>query len=77
MYEKVSQIVLWSRHINFLVDHLEAEVFADGSVTLGKLCSKILERKGSVWVARCADIKTADGHELVVLLWVNHVIAVH
>ena len=25
---------------SFLVDHLEAEVFADGPVTLGKLCTK-------------------------------------
>ena len=61
---------------SFLVDHLEAEVFADGSVTLGKLCVKLLERKGSVWVAKCTDIKTIDAHELVVLLWVHHIITV-
>ena len=62
---------------SFLIDHLEAEVFAEGSVTLGKLCTKLLERNGSVWVAKCADIKTIDAHELVVLLWVHHIITVH
>ena len=59
------------------MDHLEAKVFADGFVTLGKLCSKFSERKGSVWVTRCTDIKTVDGHKIVVLLWVNHIIVVH
>ena len=61
----------------FLINYLEAEVFADGSVTLGKLRLKLLERKGSVWVAKYTDIKTIDAHELVVLLWVHHTITVH
>ena len=38
---------------------------------------QVIREKGSVWVAKCADIKTIDAHELVVLLWVHHIITVH
>ena len=30
-----------------------------------------------MWVAKCIDIKIIDAHELVVLLWVHHIISVH
>lgn len=46
-------------------------------MTVGKLCTHILERKGSVWVARCADSRTVDAHELVILLCVHEIIEVH
>ena len=52
-------------------------MFADDLVTIGKLYTKLSERKRSIWVAKCADIKTIDAQKLVVLLWVHHIITVH
>ena len=56
---------------------MESEVFMNGSVSLAKLSSKLLERKGTVWVAKSTDIKAPDSHELVMLLWVHEIICVH
>ena len=43
----------------FLIDHMESEVFIEGSVSLGKLSSKLLERKGTFWVAKLTEIKAS------------------
>ena len=37
---------------SILNDHLEADVFADGSLALNILCTKLLAIKGSIWVAK-------------------------
>lgn len=43
-----------------LTNHIEASVFKNGLVSVGKLCSKIIERKGSIWVAKLVKITTKD-----------------
>ena len=61
---------------SFLVDHVEASVFDSGPVSIGKLCTKLMERKGSIWVARSVDVKTKDAHELVMSMWVHRIISI-
>ena len=60
-----------------IIDHMESEVFMDGSVLLGKLSSKLLDRKSTVWVAKSTAMKSPDSHELVLLVWVHDIICVH
>ena len=33
---------------SFLIDHIEATIFDKGPITVGTMCTKIMERKGSV-----------------------------
>jgi len=61
---------------SFLIDHIEASVFNNGPVGIGKLCSKIMDRKGSIWLARSVDVTTKDAHELVILMWVHRIIRI-
>ena len=60
-----------------LIDHLEADVFDKGSVTLGTFSSKLLTKKGSIWVDKAVDIKASDSHEITILLWLNNIINIH
>ena len=62
---------------SFLIDHIEATVFENGPVSVGKLCSKLMDRKGSIWEARSFEITTKDTHELVMLMWVHHIVSIH
>ena len=51
-----------------LIGHLEAGVFDDGYVTLGIFASKILAKKGRIWVEKAVDVKSSDAHEINILL---------
>ena len=62
---------------SFLIDHIEASIFDKGPVTVGSLCTKIMERKGSVWVSRSINVSAKDTHELVMLMWVHRIISIH
>ena len=58
-----------------LIDHIEAYVFDSGLVCVDELCSKIIDRKGSIWVARSMEIIEKHCHELVMFMWIHHIIA--
>lgn len=60
-----------------LIDHLEADVFDKGSVTLGIFSSKLLTKKGPIWVDKAVDIRASDAHEITILLWLNSIINIH
>ena len=62
---------------NVLIDHLEADVFDTGSVTLGSFAAKLMAKKGSIWVAKSIEIKAIDAHELTITLWINDMIGIH
>jgi len=62
---------------SFLIDCIEASIFNKGPVTVSTLCTKIMKRKGSVWVIKSSDVSSKDGHELVMLMWVHHIIKIH
>ena len=46
----------------FLIDHMEATIFDNGPVSVGVLSTKILERKGLVWVDKAMDINATVQH---------------
>lgn len=60
-----------------LVDHLGADVFDKGYVTLGAFASKLMTKKGSIWVDEAMDIKASDAHEVTILLWLNNILSIH
>lgn len=62
---------------NVLIDHLEDDVFDTGSVTLGLFASKLMAKKGSIWVAKSMDIKASDAHELTITLWIHDILCIH
>lgn len=63
--------------LQFLIDHIEATIFDSGCVSVGVLSSKILERKGSVWVDKAIYISAADCHHLGMVMWVHHILKIH
>ena len=60
-----------------LIDHLEADVFDESSVTLGVFAVKLTSKKSAIWVAKAMDVKPVDAHALTILLWVHKIIAIH
>ena len=60
-----------------MIDHLEADVFDEGSVTLGVFAVKLITKKSAIRVGKAMDVKPVDAHELTILLWVNNIIAIH
>ena len=55
---------------------MEASIFDSGPVSVGVLSSKLLERKGSVWVDKAIDISATDCHHLVMVMWVHHILKI-
>ena len=41
------------------------------------LSFKLLRRKGSAWVDKTADISDVYCHELIILMWVHHILKTH
>lgn len=60
-----------------LIDHLEANIFDNGSITLGMFSSKLLIQKGSIWVDKVVDIKVSDAHEITIMMWLNNIFNIH
>ena len=60
-----------------LIDHLEADMFDSGSLTLGGFAAKLMTKKGSIWVAKSIDVKAIDAHELTITLWIHDIITIH
>ena len=60
-----------------LIDHIEASIFDNGPVTVGRLYAKLVDKKGSIWVAKGSSITTKHCHELVMMMWVNRIISIH
>ena len=60
-----------------LIDHLEADVFDQGSVTLGTFATKLITKKNAIWVGKSMDVKPVDAHVLTILLWVHNIITIH
>lgn len=60
-----------------LIYPLEADVFDEGSVTLGVFAVKLIAKKCTIWVAKAMDVKPVDAHELTILLWVHNIITIH
>ena len=56
---------------------MEASIFDNGPVSVGILSTKILERKGLVWVDKATEINVTDCHELIMLMWVHHKLHTH
>ena len=52
----------------FLIDHMELTIVDNGPVSVGVISTKILERKGLVWVYKAMDINATDCHHLVMLI---------
>ena len=61
----------------FLIDHIKVSIFDGSLVSIGGLCSKIVYRKGSIWVVRGLNITTEDCHQLIMLLWFHRIITIH
>ena len=60
-----------------LIDKMESDIFDQGSVTLGTLATKILNSKGSIWVAKATEVKAADAHVLTIMMWIHRIINIH
>ena len=60
-----------------MIDHLEADVFDEGSVTLGVFATKITTKKNAIWIAKAMDVKPVDAHTLTILIWVHNIITIH
>ena len=62
---------------SILIDHLEADVFDEGSVTLDAFAVKLIAKTSYVWLANAMDVKPVDTHKLAILLWVHNIITIH
>ena len=51
-----------------LINHLEADIFDEGSITLCVFVAKLTAKKYSIWVAKAKDEKLLDAHELMIIL---------
>ena len=61
----------------FLIDPMEASIFDNEPVSIGGLSTKILERKGLVWVDKATEINSTDCRELIMLMWVHHILHIY
>ena len=52
-------------------------MFNNGPVSIGVLFSKLLKRKGSVWVDTVVEISTISYHDLIMLMWLHHISHIH
>ena len=61
----------------FFIAHMEDFVFNNRPVSVGILSSKLLERKGFVWVDKAANISDICCYELITFMWIHLILKIH